>query len=553
MKWGPPRPRPEEPEHPFVAVLDYQGITIDVEHRKGGIRSGVDPDGTPWSVRMPATYGEVRGTVGADGDAVDVYVGDDPYAPFVYVVQAKLPGKKAFDETKSFLGFRSRADALATFRRAYTVPGFLHGCTRWPFAAWKEAMSRPHLARGRLTRPLVKSRVKAHMRVTASGKVVRVHEHERKGAPRHPDELVEHIKAKVAKHGHDWNAAMHIAGQELFPDEWPEGPFRVPPGPAFNGRRAALIREHPDAWAQVADKAEDHLEAGRAVVKGASKAARAAERKEKADRRYEAQGLDLEESGAPLSRLRGRKVWLYHGTTTSKLDEIKAKGLTTGHAPSNYGNKADPDAVQSQVFLTARTTGPASAEFYAKNAARRHGGEPVVLRVLVDGDDLDHDPDDDDLTAGSYQFVTRGVDPSEIMEIDGERVKLAKADQLGLFEARVPVVAHVATGPSGPHLVRGHQRRVVARLLKAEPVPPPGTRALRVIAFGPHAERRGTRTVWVRGHVDLRGQPIHADPAPAEHATPEDGETATSPDGSPVVDEHGNPVPGEPDAPDRPR
>lgn len=155
--YGPPRDRPEEPEHPFSASLVYQGIPIDLEHLKGETRSGVDKEGHAWAVRMPAAYGEVRGTVGADGDAVDVFIGTEKFAPMVYVIQAKLPGSSAFDETKSCLAFATREEAVAMFRRAYAIPGFLLGVTTWPIGAWREAMRRPEVHAGPMRRPLTKA------------------------------------------------------------------------------------------------------------------------------------------------------------------------------------------------------------------------------------------------------------------------------------------------------------------------------------------------------------------------------------------------------------
>ena len=151
---------------PFEGQCVYQGVAIDIEQKKGSYRSGVSPDGVAWRSKMPAAYGEVRDTVGADGDAVDVFVGDNPFASHVWVVQAKLPGSKAFDETKSMLGFDTREEAVRAFRDAYNKPGFLLGVTRWPFGAWREAMLRPKVARGQMTEPLAKAvvRVNAHWR-----------------------------------------------------------------------------------------------------------------------------------------------------------------------------------------------------------------------------------------------------------------------------------------------------------------------------------------------------------------------------------------------------
>lgn len=152
----PPRVRHEDPEHPFVASLDLHGLAIDLEHLKGQYREGVSPEGVAWRTKMPAHYGEVRGTCGADGDAVDVYVGPNRFARHVYVIQAKLPGSDAFDETKSMVGFDTREDAISTFRRAYDKPGFYLDCKTWPFPAWREAMARPHVHGGKMDAPLAK-------------------------------------------------------------------------------------------------------------------------------------------------------------------------------------------------------------------------------------------------------------------------------------------------------------------------------------------------------------------------------------------------------------
>lgn len=156
----PPRPRPEEPDFPFVGSMLYQGITLDLEQRPGDIRSGTSPSGEEWSVTMPHFYGEVRGTTGADGDPVDVIVMSkgDPFAPFVYVIQSKMPRSRSFDETKAVLGAKSQSEAVGAFRSMYTKPGFFQGCVRWPIGAWIAAMARGgRLTRGRMKKPLSKA------------------------------------------------------------------------------------------------------------------------------------------------------------------------------------------------------------------------------------------------------------------------------------------------------------------------------------------------------------------------------------------------------------
>jgi hypothetical protein len=139
-----PAPEPNRADHPYVGTIVYQGLLIYVENTKGSTRSGTAPDGTRWSVRMPAHYGEFAGTLGMDGDPVDVFVGDDPDAPDAFVVHQKVPGTQRPDEDKVILGVRTAAAAKALFMTAYTKPGFFGGMTRWSLADL-----RAHLLEGR--------------------------------------------------------------------------------------------------------------------------------------------------------------------------------------------------------------------------------------------------------------------------------------------------------------------------------------------------------------------------------------------------------------------
>lgn len=110
---------------PYKGEIIIHGLPrILVEQRKGDIRRGVDPDGHAWAVTQPAHYGEFEGTVGADGDPVDVYVGDDAGAPFAYVVPIRDLETGKYDEDKVYVGFNSLADVLAKFRLSYDKPGF---------------------------------------------------------------------------------------------------------------------------------------------------------------------------------------------------------------------------------------------------------------------------------------------------------------------------------------------------------------------------------------------------------------------------------------------
>lgn len=98
----------------------YKGLPVTIETPKGGIRAGTAPDGTKWSVKLPASYGYVKGSTGADGSQMDVYVGDHPEAGTIYVVDQKDLTTGKFDEHKALIGFRSRDEALATYRAGFS-------------------------------------------------------------------------------------------------------------------------------------------------------------------------------------------------------------------------------------------------------------------------------------------------------------------------------------------------------------------------------------------------------------------------------------------------
>lgn len=96
------------------------GLDISIENPEGSDRKGIGEDGKPWSARLAAHYGYVRGTEGADGDHVDVFIGKDHQSDGVYVVDQRNPKTGKFDESKVLLSFSSREEALNAYRNSYT-------------------------------------------------------------------------------------------------------------------------------------------------------------------------------------------------------------------------------------------------------------------------------------------------------------------------------------------------------------------------------------------------------------------------------------------------
>lgn len=117
---------PVRKKFPIVKSSKWRGLFLDIENTAGSVRSGKKPDGSAWHTTMAHDYGEIRGTEGVDGDAVDVFVGPDLDAPMVYVVHQNTVDKwDKYDEDKCMVGFSSLESAKAAFLKNYDDPRFL--------------------------------------------------------------------------------------------------------------------------------------------------------------------------------------------------------------------------------------------------------------------------------------------------------------------------------------------------------------------------------------------------------------------------------------------
>ena len=133
-----------------------QGLDISIENPRGSERSGVDRNGRPWSVEMPASYGYIRRSEGADGEQMDVYVGPEPEAETVFVVDQVEADTGRFDEHKAMVGYRSQDEALADYDRAFNDgrgPERRRAVTAMPVAAFRQ-----WLGEGDGTRPMVETK-----------------------------------------------------------------------------------------------------------------------------------------------------------------------------------------------------------------------------------------------------------------------------------------------------------------------------------------------------------------------------------------------------------
>lgn len=135
--------------------VHLHGMNITIENAKGSKRGEKDKYGRGFKVKMPAAYGYIRGTVGADEQQVDVYLGKHPDERAVYVIdQDKFDdGKdKGFDEHKVMLGYRKAKRAVKDYLKSH-FDGLGHERLR-AITALSVADFKHWLANGDMKRPI---------------------------------------------------------------------------------------------------------------------------------------------------------------------------------------------------------------------------------------------------------------------------------------------------------------------------------------------------------------------------------------------------------------
>lgn len=120
--------------------ITFRGMKIKIENPAGSVRSGTDRvTGKPWQTKMTHDYGEIIGTNGVDGDPVDVFLGPNKSAKFVYVVHQLNKNTGEWDEDKCFLGFDDALDAKAAYYKNYDNPDVFYGSIETiPLSVFKE-------------------------------------------------------------------------------------------------------------------------------------------------------------------------------------------------------------------------------------------------------------------------------------------------------------------------------------------------------------------------------------------------------------------------------
>ena len=98
-------------------------LNVSIQFPLGSERNGTSDSGEIWSTQMPADYGYIKRSQGADGEQVDVYLGPQAHQAAqhqVFVVDQINPDTGEFDEHKAMIGFPSQATAQSVYGAAFS-------------------------------------------------------------------------------------------------------------------------------------------------------------------------------------------------------------------------------------------------------------------------------------------------------------------------------------------------------------------------------------------------------------------------------------------------
>ena len=100
--------------------VTVDGLQISIENPRGSIRRNQDPNTPYWESTTPEHYGDIKGTIGPDGDPLDCYVGPDRDSQKVFLVDQIDPKTQKFDETKTLFGYTDPDKAIETYTKGFS-------------------------------------------------------------------------------------------------------------------------------------------------------------------------------------------------------------------------------------------------------------------------------------------------------------------------------------------------------------------------------------------------------------------------------------------------
>jgi len=134
--------------HKLQGKLDFQGLPISIENRKGSVRHWYDPlKDEHGETKMNYAYGYIRATKGNDGDSIDCYIGPNKDSTEVFVVHQNNPKTGKFDEDKCMLGFDSAEAAKTAYLGQYNDPKFFGSITEYDIEDFQDKVTRKRKGR----------------------------------------------------------------------------------------------------------------------------------------------------------------------------------------------------------------------------------------------------------------------------------------------------------------------------------------------------------------------------------------------------------------------
>lgn len=120
---------------------EVQGLSIAIENKPGSKRSGKNDDGSTWETTFKSPYGYIEGTLGADGEEIDAYVGPDKDSTQVFIVhQRKSNG--SHDEDTVMLGYANKGDAKTDIMRHYEDTSLIGGIDQMSIEDFKAKLDK---------------------------------------------------------------------------------------------------------------------------------------------------------------------------------------------------------------------------------------------------------------------------------------------------------------------------------------------------------------------------------------------------------------------------
>lgn len=101
-----------------VGRLYVHGLKIAIEYPKGSVRRGHSKDGSIWTRAVRNPYGYINRTVSADGEHLDVWIGDHLDSQLVFTFEF-LTSRGDHDEIKAVIGAKNLDEAKKVIANNY--------------------------------------------------------------------------------------------------------------------------------------------------------------------------------------------------------------------------------------------------------------------------------------------------------------------------------------------------------------------------------------------------------------------------------------------------